>query len=201
MKRSELEALGLTKEQIDSVIKTNGADIENAKTVAAAEMKSVQTELDALKEQIKERDKQIDGLKKSSGDNEELKKQIEELQKANKEKDAAHAAEMLKIKLDSAVEKALTESGAKNVKAVRALLNLEGAELDDKGLVKGLDKQIEALKGADDSKFMFADSSVSLAGANPGSSDVGLKGNKPLKDMTYDELTAYLDANPGAKLE
>ena len=64
MKRAELEALGLTKEQVDEVIKINGADIENAKAVAKAEAESIQTENEALKGQVKDRDKQIDDLKK-----------------------------------------------------------------------------------------------------------------------------------------
>ena len=33
MTRKELEDLGLSKEQVDAVIKINGADIENAKSV------------------------------------------------------------------------------------------------------------------------------------------------------------------------
>ena len=63
MKRQELEELGLTKEQIDKIIKINGTDIENAKTVASSEYQSIKTEYDALKLQVKERDEQIESLK------------------------------------------------------------------------------------------------------------------------------------------
>ncbi len=49
MTRKELEDLGLSKEQADAVIKINGADIENAKSVSAAEIKNMQTEIDGLK--------------------------------------------------------------------------------------------------------------------------------------------------------
>lgn len=155
MKRTELESLGLTKEQVDTVIEINGADIENAKSVASAESTSLQTEVDALKSQIAERDKQIDGLKKSAGDNEDLKKQIETLQTENKAKDEAHTKELTQLKIDAAVEKALTDGGAKNIKAVRALLDLDDAKLSDDGTIKGLDDQIKNLKGADDTKFLF----------------------------------------------
>ena len=74
MKRTELEALGMTKEQIDAVMKINGDDIENAKAVNAAEITNLKAENDTLSKQVKDRDKQIDTLKASAGDNEELKK-------------------------------------------------------------------------------------------------------------------------------
>ncbi|MBR0518849.1 phage scaffolding protein, partial [bacterium] len=50
---------------------------------------------------------------------------------------------------------ALTKAGSKNNKAVKALLSefLEKAELDDKGKLKGLDKEIKALQTSDDYLF------------------------------------------------
>ena len=128
MKRTELEALGMTKEQIDAVMKINGDDIENAKAVNAAEITNLKAENDTLSKQVKDRDKQIDTLKASAGDNEELKKQIETLQADNKAKDEAHAKE---------------------------LLDLTDAKLGDDGTVKGLAEQITKLKADEGSKFMF----------------------------------------------
>jgi hypothetical protein len=155
MKRTELEALGLSKEQIDSVIKINGDDIENAKSVAGAEVTNLKAENESLTKQVKDRDKQIDSLKSSVGDNEDLKKQIETLQADNKAKDEAHAKELTQLKIDAAVEKALTDSGALNIKATKALLELADAKLSDDGTVRGLSEQIEKLKADDGSKFLF----------------------------------------------
>jgi hypothetical protein len=104
---------------------------------------------------VNERDKQIETLKKSVGDNEDLKKQIETLQADNKAQADAHAKEMQQLKVDAAVEKALTDSGALNIKATKALLELTDAKLSDDGTVKGLAEQIEKLKGDEGSKFMF----------------------------------------------
>ena len=155
MKRTELEALGMTKEQIDAVMKINGDDIENAKAGSAAEITNLKAENDTLSKPVKDRDKQIDTLKASVGDNEELKKQIETLQADNKAKDEAHAKELTQLKIDAAVEKALTDGGAKNIKAVKALLDLTDAKLGDDGTVKGLTEQIDKLKADEGSKFMF----------------------------------------------
>ena len=155
MKRSELEALGLNKEQVDAVMNINGEDIENAKKTAEAETKNVQAEVDSLKGQVKERDKQLETLKANVGDNETLKEQIAELQTENATAKQTHETEMTRLKVDFAVEKALTGANAKNVKAVKALLDLEDAKLDKEGNVKGLQEQIDKLLAADDSKFLF----------------------------------------------
>lgn len=157
MKRTELEAMGLTKEQVDNIMKINGEDIENAKSSSKSEMENLKVENATLTTQVKERDSQIDQLKKSAGDNAELQKQIETLQADNKAKDEAHAKELTRLKLDTAVEKALTDGGAKNVKAVKALLDLSDAKLSDDGTVKGLADQIQKLQTGDDTKFLFAE--------------------------------------------
>ena len=83
MTRKQLEDLGLTKEQADSVMKINGDDIENAKGTASTEIKNLQTEVEGLKTQVGDRDKQLETLKASAGDNADLKKKIEELQTEN----------------------------------------------------------------------------------------------------------------------
>ena len=178
MTRAELEQLGLTKEQVDSVIKINGSDIENAKSTAGAEVTNLKAENEALSKQVTDRDKQIETLKKSAGDNEDLQKQISELQETNKAQADAHAKEMQQLRVDTAVEKALTDSGAKNIKAVKALLELTDAKLSDDGTIKGLSEQIEKLKGSDDSKFMFNEAEQTqsqqqtFTGFQPGNSTI-----------------------------
>lgn len=178
MKRTELEAMGLSKEQMDSIMKINGEDIENAKAVNTAEITNLKAENETLSKQVKDRDEQIDTLKESTGDNEELKKQIEQLQAENKAKDKAHAKELNQLKVDTAVEKALTDGGAKNTKAVKALLELKDAKLSDDGTVKGLAEQIEKLKADEGSKFLFKEngqeqqSQMQFKGFQPGISTI-----------------------------
>lgn len=204
MTRKQLEELGLTKEQADAVIKINGDDIENAKAVSSAEIKNVQAEVDSLKSQVKERDTQLETLKGAAGDNETLKQQIADLQKANTDAATAHESEMTKLKIDFAVEKALTGANAKNVKAVKALLDLEDAKLDKDGNVKGLTEQIEKLTSGEDTKFLFNEVQTqqqTFKGFQPGASAQQKPGGEvdPSK-MNYDELCAYLAQNPDAQL-
>ena len=70
MKRKFLEELGLTKEQVDSIMTENGNDIEAAK----ADVSQVKTELEQTKAQLQEANTTIDGFK----DYDQVKSQVEE---------------------------------------------------------------------------------------------------------------------------
>ena len=208
MTRKQLEDLGLTKEQADSVMKINGDDIENAKGTAATEIKNLQTEVEGLKTQVGDRDKQLETLKASAGDNADLKKQIEDLQTENATAKANHESELNQLKIDFAVEKALTGAKAKNIKAVKALLELDDAKLDKDGNVKGLAEQIEKLTSGDDTKCLFeaqkqTKQQQNFKGFQPGASGEQKPGEGEKVDfskMSYDELTAYMEANPDAQI-
>lgn len=206
MKRTELEALGLSKEQIDNVMTMNGTDIENAKKVATAETESLQNQIDSLQMTLKERNKQLEDLQKSTGNVDDLKQQIATLQADNKAKDEEHAKELMQLKVDTAVEKALTGANAKNLKAVKALLDLTDAKLDKDGNVKGLSEQIEKLTTGEDTKFLFdapqQKQQQTFKGFQPGASAQQKPGTEvDTSKMNYDELCAYLAENPDAKLE
>lgn len=204
MKREQLKEMGLEKEQIDSIMKINGDDIENAKSVSAAEIKNLQTEITGLNTQVKDRDKQLETLKASAGDNEALTKQIADLQAENATAKKTHESEMNQLKVDFAVEKALTGAKAKNVKAVKALLDLEDAKLDKDGNVKGLQEQIDKLTADEGTKFLFDAATTqkqqTFKGFQPGASTQQKPGAEvDTSKMSYDELCAYLAENPDAE--
>ena len=123
--------------------------------VSRADFNNLNTEKKTLADTVKERDKQLETLKASAGDVEELKTQITNLQTENANAAKTHKAEIERIKIDTAVDLALSAAKAKNIKAVKALLELDKAELDADGSVKGLSDQIKKLAEASDSKFMF----------------------------------------------
>lgn len=200
MKREQLKEMGLEKEQIDSIMKINGDDIESAKTVSAAEIKNLQTEITGLNTQVKDRDKQLETLKASAGDNEALTKQIADLQAENATVKQTHESEMNQLKVDFAVEKVLSSAKAKNVKAVKALLDLEDVKFDKDGNVKGLQEQVDKLTADEGTKFLFEAATQTkqiFKGFQPGASSEAKLGTEvdPSK-MSYEELAAYMDANP-----
>lgn len=208
MTRKQLEDLGLSKEQVDSIMKINGDDIENAKAASAAEIKNLKAENQGLQTQVSDRDKQLETLKASAGDNEALTKQIADLQAKNTKAKETHESEMNQLKVDFAVEKALTGANAKNIRAAKALLDLTDAKLDKDGNVKGLAEQIENLVADDSTKFLFAareqqKQQQNFKGFQPGASGEQKPGEGEKVDfskMSYDELSAYMEANPDAQI-
>lgn len=201
MKKEDFVKLGIDEEL---AAKAEAASQEELKGfIPKARFDEVNNEKKKLELDVRDRDGQLETLKNSSGDVEAMKTQIAELQKANKDAADAHAAEIKQMKIDAAIDSALTGAKAKNNTAVKALLkDLDKAELGDDGLVKGLAEQIEALQKSDAYLFDAKDSKkAQVKGAKPGESgnDDGDHGVDTSK-MTYSELTAYLAENPDAQI-
>lgn len=180
----------------------------NAKTAKVTELEAEVTQLRA---DVKTRDTQLEELKKSAGDNADLKKQIEDLTAQNKADKAAHDKELATVKLMAAVDAELTAAGSKNNTAVKAVLAdflKDASILDGKvtSKVNGesvtLAARVEAMKKDAATDFLFG-AAAKYEGWKPGDSGDGKKpgeGKKP-SEMSYAELAEYLAANPDAKLD
>lgn len=201
MKKEDFVKLGIDEE---TAKKCETASQEELKGfIPKVRFDEVNNEKKKLELDLRDRDGQLETLKNSTGDVEAMKKQIATLQADNKAKDDAHAAEIKKMKVDAAVDAALTSSGAINTKAVVPFLkDLDKAELAEDGTVKGLAEQIEALIKADDTKFLFtAKKKTKVKGAKPGESgnDDG-DHEVDTSKMTYSELAAYMAEHPDAEI-
>lgn len=144
MKKEDLIAMGLTEEQAKKVM-----DSIDGNFVTKARFNEVNEENKTLKKSVSDRDKQLEDLKKSSGDNAALQQQISDLQKANEDQKKAHETELNKLKLDNAVEVALKDAKAKNIKAVMAMIDMEGVKIGEDGKLSGFNEKLEALKKSD----------------------------------------------------
>lgn len=201
MTKEKLMEWGLTEEQATKVMEGL-----NGSFVTKARFNEVNTELTTAKNTIKERDTQLETLKKASGDTKALQDQITQLQADNKKKDTDHAAELKNLKISNAVDVALTNAKAKNNTAVKALLAafLEKAELADDGTVKGLDDEIGKLTKGEDTAFLF-DTSGKAKFKGAKAAEKSDPHNQPTGDdlskMSYDELCKYMEENPDAVLE
>lgn len=190
MERGFLKGLGLEKEVIDQIMTENGKDIELEKGKA----KDIQSQLDTANNTIKERDKQLETLKNSPDNPETLQQQIAQLQADNQAAKEAHEKEVKTLKVNSALEKALTSAKAKNAKAVQALLELgDDVELDDEGNIKGLDEKIKALKKSDAYLFESEKKKTSIDGTKPGEGNQGGNGKK-LSEKSYEDFLAEVEA-------
>lgn len=196
MKKAEFTALGISE---DLAAKAEKASLEELKGyVEKSKHDETVEENRTLKTQVADRDRQLETLKASAGDNEELKKQIETMKQQNADQEKAHRAELAQLRLDNAMENALAAAGAKNTKAVRALLDVSRVKLGEDGKLTGWDDQLAAVRKSD--AYLFADKKVTFKGFQPGASGDVKPGTKvDMSKMTYEELAAYIESNPDAE--
>jgi len=177
MKKEDLIKLGLDEEIAQKVADAFAEYLKGF--IPKSRFDEVNEAKKKLEQDIKTRDEQLEALKKI--DAEGLQAEIEKLQKENKATKEKYEAELKQIRLNNAVEKKLIASGAKNIKATKALLDLESVELDEDGNVKGLDEQIKQLQENEDSKFLFNIQSLNkqqFKGFKPGESIDGIPTGK-----------------------
>ena len=204
MKKEEFVKLGVDDELAKKLEDASQEELKGY--IPKARFDEVNNEKKKLESDVKDRDEQLEKLKNSTDDVEGLKKQISDLQAENKKKDDEHKAEVRQLKIDAAVDSALVAAKAKNTTAVRALLkDLDKADFNDDGTIKGLSDQIKALQKSD--AYLF-DANTSgkkqMKGAKPGEGkddDDGGNGGVDTSKMTYSEMMAYLAENPDAKIE
>lgn len=98
-----------------------------------------------LEKTVKERDTQLETLKKSTGDNEELKKKIETLQEENKKKDDDYQAQIKELQISNAIKLAVADK-AQDADLVASLFDKSKLILGDDGKVTGLEEQLKTIK-------------------------------------------------------
>lgn len=198
MKKEDLVALALnlTEEQLNKIITASEKELEGY--VPKTKFEEVENEKKHLEELNKTSNKQLEELKKGVGDVESLKEEIQKMQDLNKAKEVEYTENLKKVKVENAIEMALIGAKAKNNKAVKALLNLEGLELTEDGKLKGLDKQLDSLLKDESTAFLFDSTKIDIKGASLAGS-----GNKEVdfKSMTYSQVEKYLAENPGTKID
>lgn len=168
MKKEELLEIGLTEEQADKVFAMNGRAVEAQKALTLAESAKVEAANETIR-QLRETVGRFDGV-----DLEKLRGELKTLQEK-------YDADMAGMRRERAIDAALLSGGARNARAVRALLDdgrihLKGDELT------GLDEQIKALKASD--PYLFAEASktgMSHQGGTEGTPDKKEEANAALR--------------------
>ncbi len=168
MTKEDLIKMGLSEEQANSVMTSLNGDF-----VTKTRFNELNEELKTARQSVSDRDKQLEELKKSAGDNQALATQITTLQQQNATQKTEFEAKLAALKLDNAVELALTGAKAKNSKAVKAMLDLSKVKLGEDGKLSGLDEQLEALKKSDGYMFEVQEQQKQqFTGFQPGASGV-----------------------------
>lgn len=161
MKKEEFIVLGMSEELAEKAEKASEQELEGY--VEKTKLDEVKKENQTLQQSVKDRDKQLEDLKKASGDHEELKKQIEKLQGENKAAKETYDAEMKELKLTTAIK--LAVAGKVHDEDIAAgLFDRSKLILSDDGKVTGLEEQLKAIQK--EKAFLFKDAQPS--GGNTG---------------------------------
>lgn len=158
MKREDLEKLGLSKEQIDSVLDMHhkefdpvNAQLKTAQDDLRAEQNGASTEL--IKDLDEFKDADVSGMK--------LK--ITELENSIRTKDAAHRKEIEERDFNDALKEAISAANGKNARAITALLNLDELKAS-KNQKEDIAAALAALAEAEDSKMLFGETEADVIG-------------------------------------
>lgn len=173
MQRKFLEGLGLEKEVVDKIMDVNGTDLENLKAAR-----------DDYKRQLTEAQetlKSFDGV-----DVKELQGKITELTNDLAAKDTEIQQKLADRDFNDALKEAISGAGARNAKAVMALLDQENLK-NSKNQKEDIQKALETVKKEND--YLFQPEKPvprmvsTTSGPNPAIDDKKTQANEALRSL------------------
>lgn len=139
-------------------------------------IEDLKKEIDTLKKSKEDIQTEYENFKKGAISQADYESKVSEIE--------TNAAKTLAAeKVNNAIDIALMNAGTRNVKATKALLNLDNVKLDGTNLI-GLNDQLEALKKSD--AYLFNATTTVNKG---GSSKDGTKPGGEDDDIDYDEMS------------
>ncbi|MGN0352395.1 MAG: phage scaffolding protein [Roseburia sp.] len=168
MKREDLEALGLSKEQIDKVLDMHHEEYDPVKK----DLETAQKDLESEKEKTSTQATTIKDLKKDleefkDADVSGMKQKIADLEKDIQTKDETHQKEIADRDFNDILKDSIAAVKGKNVKAITALLDVDTLKAS-KNQKEDVATALKALTEAEDSKMLFEEPEPTPAGnGNP----------------------------------
>ncbi|CRZ34934.1 minor structural protein GP20 [Herbinix hemicellulosilytica] len=181
MKTEFLKELGLNEEQIKAIMAENGKDIQREHDKFAkieAERENYKSQLETAQAALKE----FEGV-----DVNNLKSEIEKLQNTLKEKEEQYQKELADRDFNALLERQINEFGGRNVKAVKALLDIEtlkaskNQEADIKAALEACKEENDYLFGANEP---INNPVAPTGGKTPSSEDAHLAALKAAMGLT-----------------
>ena len=166
MKREDLEALGLSKEQIDKVCDLNNVDVAPLKK----ELETAQEDLKAEQDKAEEHTKTIEGLKNDlkqfqDVDVSAMTQRIADLEKNLAQHDEQHEQELADRDFQNLVKESITSAGGRNHKDIMALMDMDKLK-ESKNQKEDIAAELKELAIAEDSKMLFAESTQTADSGN-----------------------------------
>ena len=185
MKRDFLKNLGIEdKDIIDKILDENSADIGRAK----GELDTYKSKVTDLETKLASKDSEISTLKTKVGDTDSLNAQITQLTAEKNELTTKLNTEVSKLQKEHAVESGIRDAKGKNIKAIKALLDMDKITYENNEL-SGLTEQLQTLASAEDSSMLFG-ASNSPAGTDPYNPPTGGQGGTPPTAKSFAEAIA-----------
>ena len=150
----KLKELQVNEEEITALI-----DEAKAGYVLKEEYDVLKGEIKVHQDKATELSNTVKTLQKDVDASEALKLKLEDLQNNLTAKDK----EIEKVKFDYKLEAKMKEVGAKNIKAIKALIDMDEVKLGENGELEGFDTQIETLRESDG--YLFEDMSKGSLGS------------------------------------
>ena len=190
MTKEQLQALSLTEEQINAIIEDYGKNY-----VSKAQFNEKNDAYKQAKLEIENLTNDISTLSEANKANEALQSQIKELQDAATKREADYNENIKNMKIDTAITKALSKSGAMNETILTGLLDRTKIAIGEDNTITGIQEQIVALKESD--PYLFKQDSIK--GVVPG--DATPKTNdgitkEQFNKMSYLERVQLQETNP-----
>lgn len=178
MKREDLEALGLSKEQIDKVLDMHHEEYDPVKK----DLEQAQEDLKSEKEKTSTQSTTIKDLKKDleefkDADVSGMKQKIADLEQDIKEKDEKHQKEIADRDFNDILRDAITSANGKNAKAITALLDIDTLKAS-KNQKEDITAALKALTEAEDSKMLFGEPEPNVLGKGDPIGSVTKTGNQ-----------------------
>lgn len=181
MTKEQLQALNLTEEQINAIIEDYGKNY-----VSKTQFNEKNDAYKQAKLEIENLTNDISTLSEANKANEALQSQIKELQDAATKREADYNESIKNMKIDTAITKALSKSGAMNETILTGLLDRTKIAIGEDNTITGIQEQIVALKESD--PYLFKQDSIK--GVVPG--DATPKTNDGITKEQFNKMS-YLD--------
>ena len=181
MTKEQLQALSLTEEQINAIIEDYGKNY-----VSKAQFNEKNDAYKQAKLEIENLTNDISTLSETNKANEALQSQIKELQDAATKREADYNENIKNMKIDTAITKALSKSGAMNETILTGLLDRTKIAIGEDNTITGIQEQIVALKESD--PYLFKQDSIK--GVVPG--DATPKTHDGITKEQFNKMS-YLD--------
>lgn len=181
MTKEQLQAINLTEEQINAIIEDYGKNY-----VSKAQFNEKNDAYKQAKQEIENLTNDISTLSEANKANEALQSQIKELQDAATQREADYNENIKNMKIDTAITKALSKSGAMNETILTGLLDRTKIAIGEDNTITGIQEQIVALKESD--PYLFKQDSIK--GVVPG--DATPKTHDGITKEQFNKMS-YLD--------